>query len=433
MKERLLDLRAAVFSFTIQPARGRISVASRWTLVLFPTLIVLAILIPYNILYQLAYLWGWLLLASWIWVRYQGPRVELTRELHGGWAQVGDELTEGWELRNESWLPLLWLQVDDASTLPGYNARRVGAASPYSFQQWITEAICTRRGRYRVGPLTLELADPLGLFRYRRVDATNREMIIYPPLVRLPSLERPRGQRGGVATASLLNILPTTTAGGLRDYRAGDPLNYVHWRAFAHTGKLMVKEFDQEVAGAIWIVLDLARDVQQGSGDEATEELGIVLACSLANILLAEGRTVGLFTRGAERRMVRPSRGRQHLWEFMSTLVDAQADGSVPMRDVLGELASVVKGRVAAVVITPDTSVDWAGPLVGLTGGGPSASVLLVEGTERQPGVGGRLERLGLRYAVFRTTEPLPLIAPVKRRDPGYRISPLGRAIQIES
>ncbi len=167
MKERLLDLRAAVFSFTVQPARGRISVTSRWTVVLFPLLIALAVVVPYNILYYLAYLWGWLLLISWAWVRYQGPRVELLREMRGGWAQVGDELIEGWEVRNNSWLPLLWLQVDDASTLPGYNARRVGAAGPNAFQEWTTTAVCTRRGRYRVGPLTLELTDPLGLFRYR--------------------------------------------------------------------------------------------------------------------------------------------------------------------------------------------------------------------------------------------------------------------------
>jgi uncharacterized protein (DUF58 family) len=433
MRERWLDWRAAILGFRFQPARGRVSVASRWTLFLFPALIVLAVVVPYNILYYLAYLWGWLLLMSWAWVRYQGPRVELERELHGGWAQVGDELTEGWELRNYSWLPLLWLQVDDGSTLPGYNARRVGATGAQSTQQWITNALCTRRGRYRVGPMTLELGDPLGLFRYRRVDAQSREMIVYPPLVHLPTLQRPRGQRGGAATAALVNTLPTTNAGGLRDYRPGDPLNYIHWRAVAHTGKLVVKEFDQEVAGAIWIVLDLARDVQQGTGDEATEELGVVLACSLANLLLAEGRTVGLFARGAERRVVRPGRGRQHLWEFMSTLVDAQADGTIALRDALGELAALASGRVAAVAITPDHSVSWAGALIGLTGGGASASALLLEGEHPHPATGGRLDRIGIRHAVFSTTVPLQPISPIQRRAPGYRISPLGRAVQVES
>ncbi len=431
MRERLLDLRAAVMNFTVQPARGRISVTSRWTLVLLPLLFILAVVVPYNILYYLTYLWGWLLLVSWIWVRYQGPRVELEREMHGGWAQVGDELTEGWVVRNYSWLPLLWLQVDDTSTLPGYNARRIGAAGPMSFQEWTTSAICTRRGRYRVGPLTLELSDPLALFRYQRIDPVSREMIVYPPLVHLPSLDRPRGQRGGVATASVLNILPTTTVGGLRDYRAGDPLNYIHWRSVAHTGKLMVKEFDQEIAGAIWIVLDLARAVQQGEGGDATEERGIVLACSLANMLLAEGRTVGLFTRGAERHVVQPGRGRSHLWSFMSVLVDAQANGTVPLAGVLGELASVVKGRAGAIVITPDLSINWAGPLASLTGGGATASVLLVEGNQPNGGASERLERLGIRHAIFQPGVPLPLVTPVQR-NPGYRISPLGRAIHTE-
>src|SRR5204863_6855055 len=134
-------------------------------------------------------------------------------------------------------------------------------------------------------------------------------------------------------------------------------------------GKLMVKEFDQEIAGAVWIVLDLSRAAQSGSGDDATDELGVILACSLANIMLGEGRTVGLFAHGADRRIVRPGRGRQHVWEFMSTLVDAQADGELALPEVLEELRAFTPGQPAVVVITPDLQRDRVGPLAELTGG----------------------------------------------------------------
>ena len=417
----------------IQPEHGRIDVASWWTVALLPVLLLVAIAVPYNILYHITYLWAWLLAVSWAWVRYQGPRVDLRRELRTNWAQVGDELEEYWELYNAGALPVLWAEVSDTSTVPGYNARRVAAATPGGFEHWITSAVCRRRGRYRIGPLVLEMSDPLGLFRYRRVDATTREMIIYPPLVQLPGLDRPRGQRGGVARASLLNILPTTMVGGLRDYRPGDPLSYIHWRAVAHTGKLIVKEFDQEIAGAVWIVLDLARAVQSGSGDEATEELGVVLACSLANAMLAEGRTVGLLAHGAERRIVRPARGRQHLWEVMSTLVDAQANGELPLHQVLDELASLVPSRPATVVITPDRSGTWAARLANLTGAGASALALLVEAPNTAAATAtGQLVTLGIRHATFRAGDHLPLLTPERKRQGGFRISPLGRAIKVE-
>jgi len=433
MSDRLVDWMNDLRRLWLRPSRGRIRVVHRWTIVVLPVLLLVAVLIPYAILFHLTYLWGSLLLLSWLWVRIQGPQVELKRTLRSDWAQVGDELEERWELHNNSWLPLLWLQVSDASTLPHYQSRRVATASAHGDTQWTTTVTCSQRGRYRLGPLTLELSDPFALFRYQRVDSQTREMVIYPPLVRLPALERPRGQRGGVARAALLNILPTPNVGTVRDYRQGDPLNYIHWRGVAHTGKLLVKEFDQEMAGAVWIVLDLARAAHFGHDADAGEELGIVLAGSLAHLLLAEGRTVGLFAHGAERHMVSPGRGPQHVWAFMRTLVDARAAGELALPDVLSTLRTMQSGRQAAVVITPDTTGAWAGSLAGLTGGGAAALALLVASADQpQPAACEQLDRLGIRHATFRTGEHLPLLLP-RRRTSGYRISPLGRAIRVEN
>jgi len=434
VRERLADWFADRSRWTMQPERGRIDIRYWWAVPLLPVMLAVAVVIPYDVLYHLAYLWAFLLLFSFLWLRYQGPRVDLTRVLQTDWAQVGDELEERWELWNNAHLPVLWLEVSDGSTLPGYNARRVVSAGWHGVQRWTTEAVCRRRGRYRLGPLAIELSDPLGLFRYRRVEAGTREMIIYPPLVRLATLERPRGQRGGVARAALLNILPTPNAGGLREYRPGDPLNFVHWRAVAHTGKMMVKEFDQEIAGAVWIVLDLARAVQSGEGDAATEELGVVLACSLANLMLGEGRTVGLFSRGAVPHMVRPARGRQHVWEIMSALVDAQADGDTSLAAVLDALRTATLGRHSVVVITPDSSGDWIAGLAGITGGGTAAQALLIDTEQRRlAGLADRLDRLAIRHGTFTAGQQLPLLTPLRKRDPGYRITPLGRAVRVEA
>ena len=116
MNERLADLRVALRRMPLRPERGRISVVHWWTILLLPAMLLIAVVVPYDVLYHLTYLWGWLLLASWLWVRYQGTRVELKRELRLDWAQEGDELEDHWELLNRSRLPLLWLEVNDAST-----------------------------------------------------------------------------------------------------------------------------------------------------------------------------------------------------------------------------------------------------------------------------------------------------------------------------
>ena len=413
--------------------RGRISIVHRWTVLLLVALPALGIVAPYDVIFHMAYLWGWLLFVCWLWVRYQGPRVELRRELRADWAQVGDELEEGWRIDNHSVLPVLWLEVNDASNVPGYNARRVASAGSRRSERWTTAAICARRGRYLLGPLTIELGDPLGLFRYQRVDAETREMVIYPPLVRLPALDRPRGQRGGWARAEQFNVLPTPNAASVREYRPGDPLGFVHWRTSAHMGKLMVKEFDQEVAGAVWIILDLAAAAHSGSGDDSTEELAVVLACSLAHNLLAEGRTVGLYAHGAAQSMVRPGRGRQQQLQCMRVLVDAHASGERPLSGVIRDLHVATPGRHAAVVITPDTGGEWLAALTGFTGGGRAAQALLIETEARHTkAIASRLDQWGIAHATFRAGQKLPLLSPWRSRGPVYRVTPLGKLVKVE-
>src|SRR5258706_5206767 len=138
---------------------GRLRVARRWLLLPGPLLLLIALLAPYNGLFFIAYVYMLLVAAAYLWVREIGPRVQLRRRMRSEWAQVGDELEEQWELSNDARLPLLWIEIEDASTLPGYTSRRVAAAGAGSRQTWLTSAICARRGIYEFGPLTTSIGD----------------------------------------------------------------------------------------------------------------------------------------------------------------------------------------------------------------------------------------------------------------------------------
>src|ERR671933_794230 len=105
MTARLSEWLALLRRLPLRSEPGKIGVAHWWAILVLPLLLAIAVVIPFNVLYYLAYLWGWLLVASWLWVRYQGSRIELKRELRSDWAQVGDELEEHWVLLNHSRLP----------------------------------------------------------------------------------------------------------------------------------------------------------------------------------------------------------------------------------------------------------------------------------------------------------------------------------------
>jgi uncharacterized protein (DUF58 family) len=309
------------------------------------------------------------------------------------------------------------------------------------------------------------MGDPFGLFRYEWEERDTRQIVIYPPLVRLPPLVLPQGQRGGLARADLQQQYATPSVGGLREYIPGDMLSHIHWPTFARTDQLMVKEFDQERAGALWIVLDLHAATYAAGAPAATEsaqamidvhdrhtqsslvedaavintaasplELAVTLACSLAAQALAEGRAVGLLADDGRRRLLTPGRGPRQLWRVLSELVDAQASGALALGDLLrqGQSAHANEiGGAGVVVITPALDGAWLPALSTWLRGKPGGALaLLVAHTaqEAQP-LASRLALSGVLSQMFEVGVALPLLNP-PRTNITERVSPLGRVIR---
>jgi uncharacterized protein (DUF58 family) len=452
---------------------GRLRIVRRWMLLPGPLALMLALIAPFRGLFFVAYSYLLLIAAAYMWVRVVGPRVQLRRRMRSEWAQVGDELEEQWELFNDAWLPLLWLEIEDASTLPGYTGRRIAAAGAHEHASWLTNAVCSRRGVYALGPLNARLGDPFGLFHYQWREGDTRRIVIYPPLVRLPPLELPRGQRGGLARADLLQQHVTPSVGGLREYVQGDPPSHIHWPTVAKTQRLMVKEFDQERAGALWIALDLytgayipnepaaggslpaANDGsptstqseytqssavalhKEMSGTESLLELAITLACSLAAQALAEGRAVGLVADDGQRRLVTPGHGPRQLWRILSELVDAQAGGALPLGEVLrqGYAARASEAAGAAlVVVTPALDGAWLPGLASWQRGraGGALALLVAERAVLAQPLEARLAASGVHTHTFEAGVQLALLNPAKPRQI-LRVSPLGKIVQGKS
>ncbi|MDQ2996256.1 MAG: DUF58 domain-containing protein [Chloroflexota bacterium] len=454
---------------------GRLQAAQPWLFLLGPITLIFALIAPYRGLFVIAYTYMLLVLTMYLWVRELGPRILLHRRLLVEWAQVGDELEEHWELINNARLPLLWLEIEDASTLPGYSGRRVAAASPGAQRNWTTQALCERRGVYTLGPLTASLSDPFGLFRYAWREESARQIVIYPPLVQLPVLLVPQGQRGGLSRADILQQHVTPSVGGLREYIQGDPPSHIHWPTVAKTDKLMVKEFDQERAGALWIALDLyagayvrtdqrpvaanpAADQPTGASYSRHDkslifqrsavdalpsgvskldsplELAIVLACSLASQALAEGRAVGLLADDGRLRLVTPGRGPRQLWRILGALVDAQASGAQPLGQVIRQghaaRASEVSGTALA-VITPALDGAWLPALASWQRGrsGGALALLVATHVAQVHALEARLATGGVAVQTFEVGTPLPLLNPPKPRATA-RVSPLGKVIR---
>ncbi len=379
---------------------------------------------------------GGMTVVAYLWARSLARSVQVSRRVRYAWGQVGDLLEEEFLLRNSGWWPVLWAEVDDASTLPDYPGAHVVAAGGEGQYRWRVRTICRRRGVYTLGPATLRMGDPFGLFAVSRRHDQIHSFMIVPPVMDLPEVTLPTGIAVGRAVARQPAPDITLNISSTRYYVPGDPLQRIHWPSSAHHNTLISKLYDAEVSGDLWLVLDLDAAVQVGEEEESTEEYGVILAASLADRMLRQNRAVGLVAYGGQGVHLPPRRGEGHLWELLRALALVQAGADTPLHTVLGETRPLLGRRTTVIVITPSVDPAWVEALWPLVRQGVAPSVVLLDpasfgGSGDLSTVRGMLAGLGIPVSVV--AQGYPFQPPVHvRREVGrweFKTTATGRVI----
>ena len=165
----------------------------------------------------------------------------------------------------------------------------------------------------------------------------------------------------------------------VRQYVPSDSLRHIAWAVTAHRDVLMVREFDQEPAGNLWIVLDLDAAVQVGRGIEGTEEFAIVLVASLAAEWLRRNRAVGVAAFGQETVLLPPQRGDAQLWRILHGLARVHAAPDWPLARTLDAVRSSLGHGITLAVVTPSTTADWLPALLHLQGLGVATATIILD------------------------------------------------------
>lgn len=421
------------------PAGAVIEAQTVWPLLLLPFALFGQLATPHPVWVALLTSIVGVYAIGYAWVREQVQGVRFTRRRIGAILVAGDALQEEFVVSNESGLPLLWAAFVDASDLPGYAPGVVVACGAHSEYRWKTEAVCERRGVFRLGPHSIEMGDPFGLFRaVQRYDNFDR-LLIYPRVVQLPEVALPRGGADG-HTRWRRSLAGARPAASVRDYAPGDSLRLVHWRTTAHRGRLTTKELELEPSGDVWIVLDLDAAVQAGQGAESTLEYGVMLAASMAAEMVSgrERRAVGLLTAsGDEVITLAPQPGQAQLWAILAALAPAQPSAT-PLHALLQRSLPLLGRRHTLVVVTPSLGEGaplWIAELVRAGRQGLFSSVLAVAAPEQSAQAEeclALLARLDIPHQFLRTDLRLRAALTYRRRRKVIRTTPTGGAFTIE-
>jgi uncharacterized protein (DUF58 family) len=137
----------------------------------------------------------------------------------------------------------LWVLTEQLPAELGFRPRFVverlasGATAPLRYRLH-----GGRRGRFALGPLRLRLVDPFGLVLRTAAGSDTAALLVTPrvrPLQGSGSLTG-AGGNGGEGSRRSIAVHGEDDV-STREYRYGDDLRMVHWRATARTGELMVR------------------------------------------------------------------------------------------------------------------------------------------------------------------------------------------------
>lgn len=153
-----------------------------------------------------------------------------------------------------------------------------------------------RRGVITFRGVRVDRAEPLGLMKAHASAALPGSLVVMPRTYPVAPLDLPgarRLQQGGVAFAGRVGEAEEFVS--LRDYRSGDTPRRIHWKAWARTGRLVVKEYQDEFFVRHALVLDTF-----GDGDSECFEAAVSIAAShvlqpraqdaLLDLMFVEGR-----------------------------------------------------------------------------------------------------------------------------------------------
>ena len=361
-------------------------------------LLLAAFLLPDRVWNTLLIGFGGLFAIAYVWAK------QLARELHGerrlrfGWVAVGDQLEEQFTLHNEGALPALWVEVLDNAKVPGYQAAVVQSVGGNQTVRWRQTAVCQQRGQFTLGPWTLRSGDPFGIFIVTHHYPISSEIIIHPPIHSQLPIALPAGQSSGQARMRRQAWQATINASTVRSYQPQDPLRWIHWPTSAHREALYVRQFDQDAAGDIWLLLDVQTAVQLGSGADSSEEHAILLAAALVARAIGQNRAIGLASYGQPPQIIAPGSGQGQQWKLLRALALSQANGTLPLLQAMGDLAHIAQQGAAAIIITASNTLDWLPQLLTLARSGIESTLVLLD----RPSFGGQGNSAEIQTAVHR-------------------------------
>jgi uncharacterized protein (DUF58 family) len=355
-------------------------------------LLIVAVALRSELFFVLLYIFVGLQLATRLWLRYE------MRNLH--WRRVapqaafpGERLTVEIVLCNHGLLPIPWVALHE-SLPPALHSppmiREVVSLGPGEQRVIAYQISGRRRGYYKLGPLTLQTGDVLGLGERPLAGAQPSGLTIYPAVVPLAELGLPAALPYGTLAAPRRLFEDPARPAGVRPYQPADGVRRIDWKASAHAGTPLVRRQQPAIALETLVALAFARSEYGGHFAYDTMERSLTAAASIVAHLANLRQPFGVCVSGHDPAADRPAgaipigSGRAHLIAALGLLgrVEPLAEGALAPE--LRRAAAGLGWGSTVVIVTGQASTELLPEALALRRRGLEVALVIAEATPEQ-------------------------------------------------
>jgi uncharacterized protein (DUF58 family) len=254
-------------------------------------------------------------------IEYSGRRLRLDlHDLHpGDWALYADALRD--DAEHDGAQPSRKPQAAAAPDLP--RALTLAPDSVTTLGYRLRPGV---RGNYRFEGTHLRLYSPLRLWRQTRLAGRAQAVRVFPNFAPLAGFALFSADQASRLMGAHIKRRrgEGTDFHQMREYRVGDSMRQIDWKATARARKLISREYQDEKNQQLLLVVDTGRRMLAQDGELSHFDRALDAALVVSYIALKRGDAVGLFATGGDQRWVAPQRGMGAIDTLLGASYDLQ-------------------------------------------------------------------------------------------------------------
>ena len=291
------------------------------------------------------------------------------------------------------------LPHEDVELVSAKGARLIGDDTlVFDSVRHVGDAVLTLRplawGRVQLGPASVRVESPLGMYDLTRVEAPIPSIAVMPAEARIRRLLAPLETNFHVGELVSTRKGPGTEFADIRPYRPGDDPRWVNWRISSRAPQLWVNDRHPERNGDVLLLVDAGIDA--GTGLELVVDRIIRLAAALLRAHSRRRHRLGLITTDGLSRWIYPGMGEGHRRQLLEQLISV-TPGRVSWSSVERTVARVARRPAMVIVLTSLIEPDLAGIAHSMRRSGLDVSVIELDVTSLLPPPADETRALGRR------------------------------------